>query len=390
MSNHHIIKLNNEGQPEYWYQYTPETGHFYSESVSHWQDLPKQHDYIVLLPQLWVYQSQTSIPSKSIDVLRQSVAFAVEEELSNDLDQNHVAFKSVANNKQMVSVVSLKHLEALRDMISAHGLQVSGIHSYSDFCPKSEHQLTIMFEGDHVLVAMGYDDAMWVDQESLLEMLSLFGKDYDQVRSNRTDWVMSEKNMLPPFSEQDCAAALFSDFVVDIKPSSDWLKQYHASEQRQYKIIFVLFSMLLLSWVGIRLYQYILISSQAESIKTQQLDLLQQRYSDVGGSEFIDPFAAWQSRLKKLNQSGQSLVSPLTEATHGLGEVMQAMGGQIDLRAMRMIDDRLEISIVADSLTLINRFQQQLQSTAPLFKVLVGVNEQNEGRFNSVITMERL
>lgn len=388
MTVHHIVKLDNKGDAKRWYQFHVDKNECQHQEINGWSALPQEHGYILLLPAAWIYQSNTTVPSKNLDVLKQSVPFAIEEELSNDLADNHVAFSVVGDKQQQVSVLAWSHLDALKDSINQHQLQISAIHSEADFCPSEEGQVVVVFDGDDALMTIGKDQTMTLKRTEVEDMLGVFATDCAQARSNDSSWQAAEKQMLPPVQWLECCQRLLQANTVDLLPDQWLIGTKESTHQHRWLTLWSL--LLFLSWSGIQIFQHQQASNAIESIQAEQLQLLQQHFPDAGGSELIDPYAAWQSRLKRMNQSSNQAQSALVAATHAIGAVMNQMRGQIDLRSLRLVEKNMEVAITADSLTLINRFQQQLQDQNLGFKVMVGVNEQDQGRFNSVITMEQL
>lgn len=385
----HIIKLNSSGQPCLWYQCDLDANQCQTKALDGWSSLLKNHDYHLLLPAAWVYQTNTSVPSNNAEVLRQSVPFAIEEELSNDLQDNHVAFVSSGPNKQAVAVVSHQHLDVIKEQVQQHRLNIIGLYSWADFCPRSSDLIHVMYDEQKAVLRLGADDVMEVASDALEDSVNVFGASWDQVRANQPKHEIKGKTMLAAFGVVDCVKALMNHTTVNLLPKG-WLSDEKKSATQSMKKLLVVAALLLVSWVGITLYQNHQLNKQIEDIQSQQLNVLKSVFSDLGGTELLDPYGAWQSRLKIMSQDSGGSQSPLTGAIHALGQVMNRLRSQIDLRNLRLVDRRLELSITAESLTLINRFQQQLQTAAPNFKVRVGVNEQDQGRFNSVITMELL
>ena len=153
--------------------------------------------------------------------------------------------------------------------------------------------------------------------------------------------------------------------------------------------LWALVVMLVVSWVGIKTFQHISINHQIDELKSRQLSLFTGRFGDASGSELLDPYAALKSRMQRVSQS-QSTTSPLLVALNYLGQAVENHRSQIEIQSLRLVEQKLEIQITAETMTLINRFQQSLQQAAMEFKVMIGVNEQDAGRFRSVITMEKL
>ncbi len=390
MSELHILRLNQKGEPSHAYHAGNEKLSARVGSISSWTEVEKNLSWTLLLPSPWVYQTETHVPSKSNEVLKQSIPFAVEEEISNEVEDNHFAFTALSENKQKVSVIAHAQMALIKSKVKQHDIKVDRIHSEVDFCPKAAHTATVWQSGDQILLCIGETEHISIERGQLSDMLPVFAADLEFIQSNQSLEGVDIKHLKHQvdFDLPQCFAALSGAHVVNIKPHN-WLQENNSSQPKQNKLLLVLTLLLILSWSGIKFYQHHGIDQQIESLQLEQLNMFQERFGDASGSELADPFAALQSRMQRVNQN-QATTSPLIDALHYLGRAMQNHRQHIEIMALRLVEQKLEIQLTAESMTQINAFQKSLQQAALTFKVLIGVNEQDAGRFKSVITMERL
>ena len=391
MSQQYILRLNHKGQPNQACIYDEENKRSQASEILGWSAVPKDKEWTILLPAAWVYQTKSHVPSKNVEVLKQSIPYAIEEELSNDVEKNHFAFVSLNEKEQMVSVVSLLHLAQLKESVISQGVKVKRLLSEVDFCPKTDGVVSVWVHGDQALMCFGEGETLSVDAGQVSAMLPVFAGDLQAIQSNKSiepEWLVNDLKAKAPIQLSDCFEALNNQQVIDLMPVA-WLKKTNDQAPKTNKTALIMLLILVISWVGIKSFQHISVNQDISDIKSQQVNLFTGRFGDASSSELIDPYAALLSRMQRVNQS-QSIASPFLAALNHLGLAMQSHKQNIDIQSLRLVDQKLEIQITAETMTLINRFQQSLQQSAVSFKVMIGVNEQDAGRFKSVITMEKL
>ncbi|MCF6301376.1 MAG: beta-eliminating lyase-related protein, partial [Proteobacteria bacterium] len=125
----------------------------------------------------------------------------------------------------------------------------------------------------------------------------------------------------------------------------------------------------------------------AKKIKQLQKELFTQNYPNAAPSELVDPFAALQSRLKIKNAQSTQDQSMLIEAVDKLGQTIKQQQS-VKINGLRLVDQKLELQIVAPSMRVINDFHQLLQQYASDYSVQIGVNELgDDNTFKSILTM---
>lgn len=391
MSQQYILRLNQKGEPFKAYFFDEKNKQSRETEVSDWSAVSKTYEWTLLLPASWVYQTRSTVPSKNLEVLKQSVPYAIEDELSNDVEENHFAFAVLGDKEQKVSVVNLGHLLQLKESVLSHGINIQNIFSEVEFCPRSVGVVSVWAHDNQALLCFGKNETLSIDKSQVASMLPVFAADFHAIQSNlniEPEWLINELVAKPRIQLSACFEALNNNHAVDLMPAG-WLKHSDDIKSTTNKSALIMVLILIASWVGIKSFQHVQASFQVDKVKTEQVKLFTERFGDASNSELIDPYAALQSRMQRVSQS-QSMTSPFLSAMNHLGLAMQSHKQNIDIQSLRLVDQKLEVQITAETMTLINRFQQSLQQTALGFKVLIGVNEQDEGRFKSVITMEKM
>jgi len=394
MSIHNILRVDVDGEPEVLYQYDAQLKSSQIKSLTKWQDpLLKLHsDIIVLLPAQWVYLTKTKIPSKSQEVLKQSIPFAIEEELSNEIEDNYFSFKSINEHEQNVAVIEKEKFFSLMEKFKSNNLEIEKIYSEMVMCPSLDLTTTIVINDKHALIRLTENQGMAVQIDQIVQMVNLFSSDNKQARifGHKAEIDLSGVNLQlgENLNEVDCFESVLEMNNVNLITNIQQ-QQKQQSQHNPYHKIMVVASLLLLSWVIINVINSMTLSAKLAEIKNQQAEVFKQTIGEVSESELLDPYASMQSRLKLIGKSSHGEKSAFLDAMSYLGKTLET-NKQIALNSIRMVDNKIELNIVAQNMTIINNFHQQLKNMSYSFKVMIGVNELDNDSYKSIIVMEKL
>lgn len=385
MSLTHLLRINTDGEPIALYQFDASSNSCHEQAVNGWSDASlKQVELTLIVPAQWVYQTRTQVASKSDDILKKSIPFAVEEELSNELEDNFFAYRAQADGSQQVVAIQKASLSALHQKITELGLQVAHIYSEHGWLPADEHLVHVWMEKTSCLIRFGMNQIMFVSPEQVAQLVPVFASAGAELVSN-AKLKLPDHPIKRPLKLAECVREVVQGEHIDL-----WVDElkHQRQEQRQssWRAVWVLSAVVLFSWLGIRFYQYQQLDAIVNDLQQQQLNILLSSFPDAAAVELNDPFAAIKSRLQRL--TGQQQPAVLLDAVHGIGQVSQQQN-QVLLRGLRLSNGVLEIQITAPSMSVINQFHQALQNTLPRYRVLIGVNELNDdNQFKSILTME--
>ncbi len=382
------MRINAEGSPRCLYAYDAQSQACSTTAVEAWDDEQLSSlSLLILLPASWLYHTQTQVASKNNELLSKSIPYAVEEELSNEVEDNYFAFKLNEDGTQNVVAIEKQRLDQVNEQIKAQQLNVVGIYSEVDWIPAKATVISIWSDAENSLLRFGVDQAMNVPNHQINQLLPVFGQQANSILCNQAALISSQELPVKEgLSEAVCCQYLIQQQAVNLYV--DELKQGRVDqEQDSWRLVKWLTAVLMLSWLGIQLFQLTRLSQDIDAIKQQQKDLFQQNHPDAANAELMDPFAALQSRLKINDSQPDGRRNVLIEAVHHLGMASQQQQ-QISINGLRLIDQQLEIQIAAANMTQINGFHQSLQSLAPEFTVRIGVNElADDSTFKSTLTM---
>lgn len=387
MYDQHILRIGNDGKPRCLLSFDAQS-QVQKTVVSEWSDAAlKVNAMILLLPATWLYQSKTQIASKNMDVLKKSIPFAIEEELSNEVEENYYAFKLNDDGSQDVIAVKKELLEDVGQSIKKNQLKITGIYSELNWVPMIEGGISVWYEDDFALIRFGEAQVMRASRTQAAQLIELFKQDLSSVYTN--DIQALNYKGLPvhqSLDEKQCLSNLSNHALIDL-----YLEDIKEVKQQQrpesWRKVWILAGVLVLSWLAIQIFQMMQLGQTIDGLKAEQQTLFKNSFVDAAPAELVDPFAAMKSRMQLSNNNSAELKSIFLDTVHHLGAVTQSMP-MVELENIRLVNDKLEIQITAPNISAINNFHQQLQSTAAQYSVQIGVNELSDDNvYKSILTV---
>ena len=383
-----ILRIDHAGKPMCILAYDAQNNDCKTSHVIDWSD-PRLTDLelYILVPANWVYHTKTQVASKNSELLAKSIPFAVEEELSNEVEDNYFAFRLNQDDSQSVIAIEKTHLNLLNEKIESNHLNVKAIHSEIDWLPVEPSSVSIWSDSETGLLKFDKNHAMRVPHSQIGQLLPVFAGEKQKIICNQGTALkidgMSVKNQLTVIS---CCQYLLTGDAINLYIDDIKTAQSDATSST-WKSVLMLSGLLVVSWCFIQGFQWYSLSQSINEIKEKQKNLLLQNYSDVVSSELVDPFAGLQSRLKINNANSIQNKSMLITVVDKLGQTLKQQNA-VKLNGMRLVDQKIELQIMAPNMTVINDFHQLLQQYANDFTVRVGVNELNDDNtFKSILTV---
>jgi len=122
----------------------------------------------VLVPGSECLLSRVQIPGRNRQKLLRAVPFALEEQLSDEVENLHFAVgKPMADGAWPVVVISRQYMQGLLDAIAAAGLDVQQVISELQAIPAAENEITVLLDGEIALVRSGPFSGYVADSENL-------------------------------------------------------------------------------------------------------------------------------------------------------------------------------------------------------------------------------
>ena len=117
------------------------------------QNAIEEVQVIGLIPANLINSTQVLIPGKQTRFVQQALPFAVEEQLSEDIDSVHIALgDKLSNGNYAVEVINYTLFKTYFDALSSTGLTISAIYSDASLLPIQGVDAVIGFENNWALV----------------------------------------------------------------------------------------------------------------------------------------------------------------------------------------------------------------------------------------------
>lgn len=388
MVNQHILRIGEDGLPQSLIQFDAQNLSCQVTAVQQWSDAElAQHELVLLLPASWLYHSVTHVASKNSELLVKSVPFAIEEELSNEVEDNYFAFVLNADGSQSVAAIEKSYLDRVLAACQQQGLRIKAIHSEVDWLPAEPAVITLWQDESSSLVRFGMDTAVRIGNDQVEQLLPVYAHNMQKLVVNAGHAILfKELPIEVGLDESRCVQHLTQHPAIDLYVEA--LKSGPADDQQSsWRLVVVLMAVLLLSWIVVQSIQWWSLSKDVEQLQLQQTELLQQVFPDAAGAELLDPFAALQSRMQLQNTSGGGDSALILDAVEFLGRTNQQQP-TINIDGLRLVEQKMEIQISGPDMKAINDFHQALQQHAFAYQVQIGVNELTENNdFKSILTM---
>ncbi len=388
MANNYILRIGNDGNPVSLYTYDAQNQACTIATIDQWSDgTLTQLNLVILVPATWVYHSQTHVASKNMELLAKSIPFAIEEELSNEVEDNYFAFQLNGDGSQSVVAIEKHHLDQLHQAAQKYNLNIESIRSEVDWLPAKPHVISVWRDAETSLIRLGDDQTMRVANHQINQLLPVFANDMKQIVCNEaTNLDATDLPITDGLSASQCCTHLMRNDGINLYV--DELKiNPQAADNRQWTVVIALGMLLLFSWATIQGIQWYSLQQSIDDLKQQQTTMLQNKFSDAAPAELMNPFAALQSRLQLQTSQSGSGASVLLDAVEFLGLTARQQKF-VSLAGLRLVEQKLEIQITAPNMTVINDFHQALQQRAYAYNVQIGVNElSDDNTFKSILTM---
>ena len=393
MSNFVIVRVNDKLIPEFLIKFNSSQLIAQKSDISSWAEVKQDsnENLIVIISANLVLSKQVTIPSKNDEVIRQSIPFAIEEELASDIELNHFAYNKDSNNNIMVSVVNRQIIADITQKITEHDLTCHALYSEVFSCPHQVDMVTLCVFEKYIIVR---------DDTGGTAILPQLLNNYLKLSQNKQKVIFSQKEIKMKPSDNVITKvtdmALLQSQTVTAGNAVNLLQgEYAQNHDKTKKVntgkrLALLVLLLIGSWIFINSFQLWQLSTSINNLKESQKSLLIKLVPNASESEVNDPYSAMLSRLK-LNENSQSNDSKkgFIQALIYVGQTLQ-QHPVVEIISLRQRNSKLEVKLQASDVTSLNQFQQSLEKTAYSMQVKTGTRDSTNDGFSSIITMEQL
>jgi general secretion pathway protein L len=330
---------------------------------------------VVLVPGADCLLTQVRIPGRNRQKLLRAVPYALEEQLSDDVEQLHFAVGEQTPDEQWpVVVISRAYMASLLEVLVEAGLDVQQVIPEILAIPYNEGELSVLVSRDIALVRSGAASGYAVDSENLGMLLAAQPREEDQP-APLVHMYVNQDSQTPDTSDYDgqvhaetFAANPLGIFVqgLDARPinllqgdfsrSGEWirvLKPWRATAA-------LLLAGVLVSFIvtGIDYYR---LSRESEQLQARIEETF--RKAMPGTQRVVNPRIQMQQELERLQggQSGSGFLVLLGKTGAVLKDVSGVEIGGVTFRA-----GRLDLDIKVDNLQLLDTIKQSLSNAGGL------------------------
>lgn len=166
------LRLDNTGQPQ---------GSIHAGSLADAAGEAAGLRVVVLAPGKDCLLTRVNIPGRSRQKLLRAVPFALEEQLSDEVENLHFAVGTDMDEGEWpVAVISRAYMESLMDALTGAGLDVQQVVPEMLAIPYAGNETSVLVENDVALVRTGSVAGYAVDSDNLGMLLALQKVDEDE------------------------------------------------------------------------------------------------------------------------------------------------------------------------------------------------------------------
>lgn len=143
------------------------------DTLSDFPDELKSQKLIILLDGTILQLTSVTLPKMSYAELRQAVPFALEETLSEPIDQLHFFIGPKIDNERSVAIINKLQWQAFLDQLSLHSLSADVITPDFLALKHVDETWTILIDADHASVRLSQYQGFSIDIDNLAMLLSL-------------------------------------------------------------------------------------------------------------------------------------------------------------------------------------------------------------------------
>lgn len=392
MTDFVIVRINEQLVPEFQINYDSKTNSAHCIDISAWSQIKHEpnQELILILCAVLVFSKEVGIPSKNEEVIKQSIPYLLEENLTTDIEDNHFAYNKSQDNIFNVCVVSKKVMETINHQLDNHQLLCKKLYSEIFTLPASNGIISILRKKNYFIV----ND----NNSGTILNSGLINSYIKNTQSKKvhvyTDKTIDLKDNKIEYIHID--TALYQAKLLTNNRSVNLLQgHFNKFTEKQNQIkplkkVLYIAIILVMSWLFINIFQFWNLNNEIDKIKEKQQALLIKLLPNASQSEKNDPYSAMQSRLQ-YNQTNKS-----NNGSNGFIQSLLYVGQtlkqhqQVKISSVRQRENKLEIKVLVPNVSVLNQFQESLESIALARHVKTGTRESTKDGISSVITMEKL
>ncbi len=386
-----IVRINEQLIPEFQITYKAKNSNAQRIEISSWSQINIQphQELILILSGVLVFSKKVKIPSKNEDVIKQSLPFTVEENLSTELETNHFAYSQVSENLFNICVVAKKVMQEINNSLEKNQLICKKMYSEIFCLPASPQILSVLSLNNYFVVnANNRGTTLSIGlinhyiERTKAKLIHVYTDKPLKLQNDNIEYKLVN-------TESFQAKVLLNNKLVNLFQGVFDKETNKRNHKKPWKKSITIAAILMLSWLAIALLQLWDINQRLNDIKNKQHELLVKIIPDASQSEVNDPYSAIQSRLKITQSNNNSNNNGFIQSLIFVGQALKQYPG-IKIVSVRQRENKMEIKTLAPDVSMLNQFQASLEQIALARHVKTGTRESTKEGISSVITMEKL
>lgn len=141
----------------------------FAQSHASWFEAPRR--VVLVLPSDEVLHLSVELPGRSVSSIRQALPFALEEFITSDVENVHIAHHAIRPGQPVAcAVIETQRLEAWLTLFSAAQIKLGAVISEAQLIRPDSGAGTLLFDEDQVLLVTENQDAL-IDRDALPAIL---------------------------------------------------------------------------------------------------------------------------------------------------------------------------------------------------------------------------
>ena len=324
----------------------------------------------VLVPGAECLLSRVKIPGRNRQKLLRAVPFALEEQLSDEVENLHFAVgKPMPDGAWPVVVISRQYMQGMMDAVTGAGLDVQQVISELQAIPATENEITVLLDGEIALVRSGPFSGYVADSENLglllaaephaedepLPALRLLLREHSQLPN--TDAYAAEVQL------QQFAGDPLLVFAQGLDANAVNLLQGAFSRSGEWQrmlrpwraTVALLLAGLLVSTVVMGI-DYFRLDRESERLRAEIEDTF--RKALPGVTRIVNPRVQMQQQLDQV-QRGTGVGGGFLGLLATAGTVFKDMQG-VEVQGVTFRGGRLDVDLMVSNLQLLDELKQKL------------------------------
>jgi general secretion pathway protein L len=323
-----------------------------------------------LVPGTECLLSQVQIPGRNRQKLLRAVPFALEEQLSDEVENLHFAMgKAMADGAWPVVVIRRQYMQGLLDAVAEAGLDVQQVVSELQAIPLAENEITVLLDGEIALVRSGPFSGYVADSENL--GLLLAAEPHDEEAPLPVLRLLLREHSQLPNTDAFAAETQVQQFAGDpliifssgvdanavnllqgaFSRSGEWLR---ILQPWRSTAALLLVGLLVSAMVmGI---DYFRLSRESDQLRAEIEDTF--RKAMPGDTRIVNPRVQLQQQLEAVQRglgAGGGFLGLLARS----GAIFKEMQG-VEIQGVTFRGGRLDVDLVISNLQLLDELKQKL------------------------------